>query len=78
MLIKRMPNLFNSEGKLREGLPPKKEEFNPDEEAEHMRRIMTSRNAIMRDAWSVLKQLQGGGSMNAKSIFTRRGRNPTF
>ena len=55
---KRMPNLFNSEGKLREGLPPKKEEFNPDEEAEHMRRIMTSRNAIMRDAWSVLKQLQ--------------------
>jgi len=50
--------LFNSEGKLREELPPKKEEFNPDEEAEHMRRIMTSRNAIMRDAWSVLKQLQ--------------------
>jgi len=30
--------------------------FNPDKEAEHMRRIMTSRNAIMRDAWSVLKQ----------------------
>jgi len=40
--------------------PPKKEddekEFNPDKEAEHMRRIMTSRNVIMRDAWSVLKQ----------------------
>ena len=32
------------------------EEFNPDKEAEHMRRIMTSRNVIMRDAWSVLKQ----------------------
>jgi len=32
--------------------------FNPDKEAEHMRRIMTSRNAIMRDAWSVLKQSQ--------------------
>lgn len=30
--------------------------FNPDREAEHMRRIMTSRNVIMRDAWSVLKQ----------------------
>ena len=40
--------------------PPKKEDddekkFNPDKEAEHMRRIMTSRNVIMRDAWSVLK-----------------------
>ena len=34
----------------------KKEEFNPDKEGEHMRRIMTSRNVIMRDAWSVLKQ----------------------
>lgn len=72
---KRMPNLFNSEGKLRDDIPddpkvddgdPKvqrwqagkspEEEFNPDREAEHMRRIMTSRNAIMRDAWSVLKQ----------------------
>ena len=50
------PDIFDEEGKLREELPPKKEEFNPDEEAEHMRRIMTSRNAIMRDAWSVLKQ----------------------
>jgi len=36
--------------------PKKEEEFNPDREAEHMRRIMTSRNVIMRDAWSVLKQ----------------------
>jgi len=32
--------------------------FNPDREAEHMKRIMTSRNVIMRDAWSVLKQSQ--------------------
>tara|TARA_R110002012_G_scaffold55734_4_gene142289 strand:- start:446 stop:1195 length:750 start_codon:yes stop_codon:yes gene_type:complete len=32
------------------------EEFNPDDEAEHMRRIMTSRQVPMRDAWSVLKQ----------------------
>jgi len=54
----KKPDIFDEEGKLREGLPPKKEEFNPDEEAEHMRRIMTSRNAIMRDAWSVLKQSQ--------------------
>lgn len=31
--------------------------FNPDKEAEHLRRIMTSRNVIMRDAWSVLKNM---------------------
>ena len=36
--------------------PKKEKEFNPDKEAEHMRNIMTSRNVIMRDAWSVLKQ----------------------
>lgn len=35
--------------------PKEEKEFNPDREAEHMRRIMTSRNVIMRDAWSVLK-----------------------
>ncbi len=39
--------------------PPKEDDdekkFNPDKEAEHLRRIMTSRNVIMRDAWSVLK-----------------------
>ena len=52
---KRMPNLFDSEGKLRDGMPPEEEEFNPDEEAEHMRRIMTSRQIPMRDAWSILK-----------------------
>jgi hypothetical protein len=31
------------------------EEFNPDAEAEHLRRIMTSRDVAIRDAWSVLK-----------------------
>jgi hypothetical protein len=46
--------LFDSEGKLRDGMPPE-EEFNPDAEAEHMRRIMTSRQVPMRDAWSILK-----------------------
>lgn len=68
------PDLFDSEGKLRDNIPddpkvddgdPKvqrwqagkspEEEFNPDEEAEHMRRIMTSRQVPMRDAWSILK-----------------------
>ena len=49
-----LPNLFDSEGKLRDGMPPE-EEFNPDAEAEHMRRIMTSRQVPMRDAWSVMK-----------------------
>ena len=48
------PDLFDSEGKLRDGMPPE-EEFNPDAEAEHMRRIMTSRQVPMRDAWSILK-----------------------
>ncbi len=67
----RTPNLFDSEGKLRDGMPPEEEgflqannkvtwrgmpseeetkellqqeqgDFNPDAEAEHMRRIMTS------------------------------------
>jgi hypothetical protein len=79
------PDLFDSEGKLRDGMPPEEEEegylrannkvtwkdmpseertkellqqeeeFNPDKEAEHMRRIMTSRQVPMRDAWSILK-----------------------
>lgn len=79
----KTPDLFDSEGKLRDGMPPEEEgflqannkvtwkdmpseertkellqqeeEFNPDEEAEHMRRIMTSRQVPMRDAWSILK-----------------------
>ena len=49
------PDLFDEQGKLRDGMPPEEEEFNPDAEAEHMRRIMTSRQVPMRDAWSVLK-----------------------
>jgi len=49
------PDLFDSEGKLRDGMPPEEEEFNPDKEAEHMKRIMTSRQVPMRDAWSILK-----------------------
>jgi len=68
------PDLFDSEGKLRDDIPddpkvddgdPKvqrwqagkspEEEFNPDKEAEHMRRIMNSRDVPMRDAWSILK-----------------------
>lgn len=53
-------NLFDEQGKLRQTLPPqegeeKEEEFEPDAAAEHMRRIMTSRDVAMRDAWTVLK-----------------------
>lgn len=51
----RTPDLFDEQGKLRDGMPPEEEEFNPDAEAEHMRRIMTSRQVPMRDAWSILK-----------------------
>ena len=50
--------LFNEQGKLRQTLPQgeeKEKEFDPDAEAEHLRRIMTSRDVAMRDAWSVLK-----------------------
>ena len=50
----KTPNLFDSEGKLRDDMPPE-EEFNPDAEAEHMKRIMTSHQVPMRDAWSILK-----------------------
>jgi hypothetical protein len=83
------PDLFDSEGKLRDGLPPEEEGkkrgqiytnvsydsnvytpteeeidqmtseqqrgFDANKEAEHLRRIMTSRDVAMRDAWSVLK-----------------------
>ena len=52
-------NLFDEQGKLRRTLPTQEEEeeeeFDPDAEAEHLRRIMTSRDVAMRDAWSVLK-----------------------
>lgn len=53
-------NLFDEQGKLRQTLPQgeeKEEEFDPDAEAEHLRRIMTSRDVAMRDAWSVLKNV---------------------
>ena len=55
----RTPDIFDEEGKLRQTLPQgeeEKEEFDPDAEAEHLRRIMTSRDVAIRDAWSVLKQ----------------------
>lgn len=32
-----------------------KKKFDPDAKAEHLRRIMTSRDVAIRDAWSVLK-----------------------
>ena len=47
----------------------KKEEFNPDREAEHMRRIMTSRNVIMRDVWSVLKDMTQPTSPEEEAVF---------
>ena len=49
--------------------PKKEKEFNPDEEAEHMRRIMTSRNVIMRDAWSVLKDMTQPTSPEEEAVF---------
>ena len=55
----RTPDIFDEEGKLRQTLPQgeeEKEEFDPDAEAEHLRRIMTSRDVAIRDAWTVLKQ----------------------
>lgn len=57
-LDRKTPDIFDEQGKLRQTLPQGKEEeeeFDPDAEAEHLRRIMTSRDVAMRDAWSVLK-----------------------
>ena len=50
------PDIFDEQGKLRQTLPQEEEEFDPDAEAEHLRRIMTSRDVAIRDAWSLLKQ----------------------
>ena len=53
------PDIFDEQGKLRQTLPQgeeEKKEFEPDAEAEHLRRIMTSRDVAIRDAWAVLKQ----------------------
>ena len=44
-----------SEEETKELLQQEQGDFNPDAEAEHMRRIMTSRQVPMRDAWSILK-----------------------
>ena len=54
------PDIFDESGKLRDGTEPEegKKEFDPDEGAEHLRNIMTSRQVPMRDAWSILKNLQ--------------------
>ena len=56
----KTPDIFDEEGKLRDGTEPEeeKEEFDPEAGAEHLRRIMTSRQVPMRDAWSILKNLQ--------------------
>lgn len=44
-----------SEEETKELLQQEQGDFDPDAEAEHLRRIMTSRDVAMRDAWSVLK-----------------------
>tara|TARA_Y100000114_G_scaffold155281_1_gene179070 strand:+ start:1233 stop:1793 length:561 start_codon:yes stop_codon:yes gene_type:complete len=54
------PDIFDEQGNLRQTLPQEeKKEFEPDAEAEHLRRIMTSRDVAIRDAWTVLKQQKG-------------------
>ena len=50
--------------------------FNPDEEAEHMRRIMTSRQVPMRDAWSVLKNYTDEQTRDAMGYHTEQGLTP--
>lgn len=50
------PDIFDEQGKLRQTLPQEEEKFEPDAEAEHLRRIMTSHDVAIRDAWTVLKQ----------------------
>jgi hypothetical protein len=54
-LDRKTPDIFDEQGKLRQTLPQEEEEFDPDAEAEHLRRIMNSRDVPMRDAWSILK-----------------------
>jgi len=83
------PDLFDEGGKLRDGTPPEEEEFNPDKEAEHTRRIMNSRDVPMRDAWSILKEegkrcpihgeflRDGGAYMDPVCRECLRGANPT-
>jgi hypothetical protein len=52
-----------------EDIDADKKRFNPDKEAEHMKRIMTSRNVIMRDAWSVLKNITQPTSPEEEAMF---------
>ena len=66
-LKRRQSELFDESGKLRDGMPPE-EEFNPDAEAEHMRRIMTSRQVPMHDAWSILKNKERCGTCDANLV----------
>ena len=57
-LDRKTPDIFDEQGKLRQTLPQgeeEEEEFDPDAEAEHLRRIMTSHDVAIRDAWTVLK-----------------------
>jgi len=81
-LDRKMPDIFDEQGSLRQTLPrgnkytnvsydanvytpteeeknqmmeEKQKEFDANAEAEHLRRIMTSRDVAFRDAWSVLK-----------------------
>ena len=57
---KPISEIFDEQGNLRQTLPQEeKKEFEPDAEAEHLRRIMTSRDVAIRDAWTVLKQQKG-------------------
>ena len=50
--------------------------FDPDAEAEHLRRIMTSRQVLMRDAWSVLKQEQYNPAPTPKQEYLQTLRFP--
>lgn len=42
--------------------------FDANKEAEHMRRIMTSRQVPMRDAWSILKNKERCGTCDANMV----------
>jgi hypothetical protein len=72
-LDRKTPDIFDEQGKLRQTLPQEEEEeeFDPDAEAEHLRRIMTSRDVAMRDAWSILKKLQFPADAGNRREFQR-------
>lgn len=75
-LDRKMPNIFDEQGKLRQTLPQEEEEFNPDAEAEHLRRIMTSRDVAMRDAWSLLKNYTAEQTREAMGHHMNEGLTP--